>query len=107
MLRKAVKLRLDEVVMILDFLPVDNDFVESICHFFEAFDFWGERRQIVSIVFWRAIVLWFVLFKACDLHAVTSCIWSWLVEDGGKEAFRLIPEAKGLGPSATLWVVSV
>jgi len=39
MLRKAVKLRLDEVVMILDFLPVDNDFVESICHFFEAFDF--------------------------------------------------------------------
>jgi hypothetical protein len=51
MVRKAVKLRLDEVIMILDFLAVDYDFVESICHLFEALDFRGEGRQIVSIVF--------------------------------------------------------
>jgi hypothetical protein len=39
MLRTAVKLSIDEIVMTLDFLPVDNNFIESISHLFEAFDF--------------------------------------------------------------------
>jgi hypothetical protein len=56
-LRTAVKLRIDEVVMILDVLAVDNDFIESICHLFEALDFRGEGRQIASIVFRGTIVL--------------------------------------------------
>jgi hypothetical protein len=43
-LRTAVKLLFDEVVMILDVLAVDDDFVESISHLFEALDFRGEGR---------------------------------------------------------------
>ena len=105
--RTAVKLRIDEVVMILDVLAVDNDFIESICHLFEALDFRGEGRQIASIVFRGTIVLWVIFLKACNLHAVTSYIGSWLVEDGRKETLRLIPEAKSLGSSVTLWFVSL
>lgn len=50
-LRTAVKLLFDEVVMILDVLAVDDDFVESISHLFEALDFRGEGRKVASIVF--------------------------------------------------------
>lgn len=56
-LRTAVKLLFDEVVMILDVLAVDDDFVESVSHLFKALDFRGEGRQIASIVFCGAIVL--------------------------------------------------
>jgi hypothetical protein len=58
-------------------------------------------------VFRGTIVLWVIFLKACNLHAVTSYIGSWLVEDGRKETLRLIPEAKSLGSSVTLWFVSL
>ena len=106
-LREAVKLSLDEVIMILDFLAIYYDFVESICHLFETVDFRVEGRQIISILFLGAIILRVIFLKAGDLYAVTSCIRSWLVEDGRKEALWLIPEAKGLGAPATLWLVSL